>query len=544
MTHEDPNHAHDAGTATTQARARTKAGGRMTSSLKDDFLAQGMELRETHISWVFLGADTVYKVKKPVALSFLDFTTLQARKHFCEQELTLNQRLAPDVYRSVVPITRDADGRHRIGGSGDVIEWAVEMRRLPDRDNALVRLRDGRLDRQAVERMAQSIAKFHAAARADADTARYGQVSEIERNVRDNFEQTRDSAQQFLSAHELAEIERWQLAFIREHRTELEARLAQGRIRDGHGDLRLEHCYLTDNEAVAIIDCIEFSDRYRYGDVCADVAFLAMDLLWNERPDLSEALLAAYARAADDYDLYAVVDFYESYRAYVRGKVSSILHDDPSIGADARAAAAAQARKYYVLAEACAHEPVDERVMYVVGGMIASGKSTVADALAAIVHAPVIDADRTRKNLAGVALQQPLHDAPFEGHYSARATAETYAELLRRAAVVLGSKRSVVLDASFRDRQQRAAVLALAKRFDARLVFVECYVRREVCEQRLAQRTRGPSISDGRPAVLDAFVGSFHPIDELPSENHVRVDTEMPINTTLAAIQTKLLKKR
>src|SRR5262249_20743816 len=137
------------------------------------------------------------------------------------------------------------------------------------------------------------------------------------------------------------------------------ARVAAQRVRDGHGDLRLEHCYLDATGNVEIIDCIEFNERFRYGDVAADIAFLAMDLTWHERPDLSEALLAFYASACDDHDLYGVVDFYESYRAFVRGKVSTMLEEDSSANHTARARAAAQARKYYLLAEACTREPIE-----------------------------------------------------------------------------------------------------------------------------------------------------------------------------------------
>lgn len=510
-------------------------------SLKQDFIEQGMELRETHISLVFLTEQSVYKVKKPVALGFLDFTTLDARKRFCEIEVALNQRLAPDVYRGVVPILRDAQGVHRIGGTGEASEWAVEMRRLPDRDCAQTRLYEGRLDRHALERLAAHLARFHAQARCDEETSRYGRVDAIETNVRENFEQTRQSAVRFLSAAELVELERWQLGFLRQNRPRFEARIAGRRARDCHGDLRLEHCYLDDAGTVAIIDCIEFSDRFRYGDVASDVAFLAMDLTWHGRHDLSEAFLAAYARAACDYDLYGVVDFYESYRAYVRGKVSSMLQDDPGVDPASRARAAAHARKYYLLAEACAREPLHRPVVYAVGGVIASGKSTVAEHVAGLVHAPVIDADRARKQLSGVESNAPLHDPVFAGHYDQARTAEVYAELMRRAAIVLESKRSVVLDASFRDRHHRSAALELAKRFNAPFLFIECSVDLALCRQRLRARAQSASVSDGRLEVFEAFVASFEPVDELTAQHHLRVDTGRSVAETISQIRDRLL---
>jgi aminoglycoside phosphotransferase family enzyme/predicted kinase len=509
-------------------------------TLKEDLAAQGFELRETHISLVFLSEHDVYKVKKPVALGFLDFGTLALRRRFCEAEVELNRRLAPSVYLGVRPITRDERGHHRVGGAGEPVEWAVHMRRLRDVDSAEARLARGRLGRAEIARIAERIAAFHASARCDAETARFGSLEVVEGNVRENFQQTRQSAVRHLAAAELAAVERWQLDFLHGRRELLAARIAAGRVRDGHGDLRLEHCYLDDAGGCEILDCIEFNERFRYGDVCCDLAFLAMDLSWHGRRDLSEALLAAYARASGDYDLYAVVDFYESYRAYVRGKVSSIVEDDAGIAPEARARAGAQARKYYLLAEACAREPLERPALYAVGGVIASGKSTIAEELGAMLSAPVVDADRIRKQLAGVGAETPLSDAAFAGHYSAEHSARVYAELLRRAEVVLSSHRTVVLDASFRERSQRTAARELAERYGAPFVFVECAPPLDVCRQRLVERARGPSISDGRAEVFEAFVARFEPVDELPAETLLRLDTDRPLGESLKRLSARL----
>jgi uncharacterized protein len=510
------------------------------ASLKQDLVDQGFELRETHISQVFLGPDSVYKIKKPVALGFLDFTTLELRERFCAIEVELNRRLAPTVYCGVVKITRDAAGGHRIGGEGEPVEWAVHMRRLPERDAADVRLREGRLGRSELRQLAQHVAAFHAGARCDAETALHGAPEAIEANVRENFEQTRQSAASFLSETELQTIERWQLGFLHSQRARFTQRIAQGRVRDGHGDLRLEHCYLDDQGQVQIIDCIEFNERFRHGDVCADVAFLAMDLDWHERQDLSEIFLAEYARASGDYDLYGVVDFYESYRAYVRGKVSSMLLEDASVEPAARGRAAEQARKYYVLAEACTRDPLQPPALYAVGGVIASGKSTLADQLAGRIAAPVVDSDRTRKQLAGVDPHTPLPDAAFSGRYSEQATVATYDEVLRRAEVVLRSKRSVIVEASFRTRAQRAAALELARRSGVPFLFIECVVAPETARARLERRAHKRSISDGRIEVFDQFVQSFEPADELPAESHLRVATDGPPGAALEQVLARI----
>jgi aminoglycoside phosphotransferase family enzyme/predicted kinase len=499
-------------------------------TLKHDLLAQGMELRETHISNVFMTETSVYKVKKPVQLGFLDFGSLEARKRYCEAELQLNRRLAPHVYRGVRAITRDAHGVHQLAavGGGDIVEYAVEMQRLHDADAADARLRAGHLSQADLARIAERIAQFHAAARADQETAHFGECAVIEQNVSENFAQTRDTAPEFLSREGLAQIERWQRQFLQREHARFEARVRAGRIRDGHGDLRLEHCYLGSDGTVQIIDCIEFNDRFRYGDVCADVAFLAMDLSWHERPDLSESFLASYARASGDYDLYSVVDFYESYRAYVRGKVASLLAADASADEATRERARGTARKYYQLAEACSREALAQPRLYAVGGIIGSGKSTLATELADAIHAPVLEADRTRKELAGEDPHTPWRDQAFSGRYGPDQTRAVYAELLRRAAVIVRSGRSAVIDASFRERAQRQAAREQAAALGCEFVFVECVAPPDVCRQRLQQRAQGPSTSDGRADIFDEFVRSYEPVDELAPLQHVRIDTSAP----------------
>lgn len=505
--------------------------------IKRDFLKPGVELRETHISLVFLSGDSVFKVKKPVDLGFLDFTELATRKRLCEREVELNRRLCADVYRGVVPIVRGENGRMELAGPGKPVEWAVQMRRLADEDCAEMRLQAQALSVSDVRRIAERIASFHADCRCDGETSAFGEVSAIERNVRENFEQMSNDALLFISREELSAIERFQLGFLADQRERFTERIRQNRIRDGHGDLRLEHCYFGPQGEVEVIDCIEFSDRFRYGDTASDIAFLAMDLVWHGRRDLSEALLAAYARASGDFDLYGVVDFYESYRAFVRGKVNALVVNDAGIAFEARQRAAAQARRYFVLAEACAREPAYRPAVYVVCGVIASGKSTVAEELAPFVQAPVVDTDRTRKDLAGVTATTPLRDAAFGGHYSQKATSAVYDEVLRRAAVVLGSKRPVVIDASFRGKATRQAARELARRFDVPFLLIECAVGLDTVRARLAERARASSVSDGRLEVLDAFVASWEPIDELPAAEHLRVDTTRSIAETMASIR-------
>lgn len=496
-----------------------------------------VELRETHVSRVFLTEGEVFKVKKPVKLSFLDFSTLEARRRACEAEVVLNTRLAAATYLGLVPVRRDASGRHHFGPQGEVVDWAVHMMRLPDGLRADERLEAGTLSPAHIDAVAAFLADFHARA-ADGGALGWGSVDAITRDVRDNFAEADASAEGLLSAAEAREVERGQLDFLRDRARVFERRIANGRIRDGHGDLRLEHVYIGEAGELTILDCIEFSDRFRYADVCADVAFLSMDLAAHGNVDLAERLLARYARAADDYDLYAVVDFYEAYRAYVRAKVSLITARQAT-GA-LRDRALADARRHFALALSTNRRSLLEPAVVAVGGLIASGKSTVADALGDRLSAPVIDADRTRKHLLGLSPTTRDTSGAFEGPYSQGMTDRVYAELMLRGSTVLESGRPVVLDASFRSAEMRRAARDLAVEHDVPFVFVECRARHEVCRERLVRRERESHVSDGRLAIFDTFAARVEPVTELDPSEQLVVDTERPLDATLAVLDEHL----
>jgi aminoglycoside phosphotransferase family enzyme/predicted kinase len=497
-----------------------------------------VELRETHVSLVFLTEGEAFKVKKPVAFAFLDFTTLDARRRACEAEVLLNSRLAAGTYLGLVPVRRDADGRHHFGPEGEVVDWAVHMIRLPDELRADERLAAGRLSPAHIDATAATLADFHARVPSDAATSRWGTVDAIARNVRENFAEVDAAAEGLLEADEAREVERWQIDFLWDHALTFERRVAEARIRDGHGDLRLDHVYLGDDGELTIVDCVEFSERFRCADVCADIAFLSMDLAAHGRMDLAELFLARYARASGDYDLYGLVDFYESYRAYVRGKVSTLAAHQSS--GQKRERARAEARRFFALALSMGRRSLLEPVVVAVGGIIASGKSTVADAVAEQLSAPVIDADRTRKHLGGLAPTMHDDSAAFTGLYEAAMTDRVYAELMRRAATVLDSGRPVVLDASFRTAAMRRAARDLAAVHGAPFLMVECRAPPEICRARLERREREKSVSDGRLQIFDAFAARAEPATELSPREHLVVDTARSLDATLALVDGHL----
>jgi aminoglycoside phosphotransferase family enzyme/predicted kinase len=500
-----------------------------------------IERIETHVSWVLRGETHVLKVKKPVALGFLDFRSIEQRRAACEEEVRLNRRLAPGVYLGVVPIFEGPHGATARRGEGALVDWAVHMTRLDDGRRADALLEARALQASHVDALARRIAELHATGAVDdLEAARWASHAAVTRNVRENFEQTRASVERFVSRGVAEEAEVRQTAFLRRNADRFEARIAAGRVRDGHGDLRLEHVYFED-AGIRVIDCIEFDPRYRIADQCADVAFLAMDLESHGRADLAERFLARYARASDDYDLYAMVDFYAAYRAWVRGKVSAILAQDGGAPSDARRRAEAEARRHFLLAVAASRPALVAPAVVCVGGLIGSGKSTIADAIADELSCPVVDADRTRKHIMGVGENAPLTDPSWRGAYDAATTRAVYGEVLRRAAVVVDSGRSVVIDASFRSRAARGEGRALARARGVPFRFVECQAPAEVCKRRLEARAGSPSQSDGRPEIFDDFAARFEPVDELPAGEHVKLDTARPLEQSLAELRAQLV---
>lgn len=325
------------------------------------------------------------------------------------------------------------------------------------------------------------------------------------------------------------EIERQQLNFIEKHHQWLTARATSGKVRDGHGDLRLEHVYFEQSE-ISIIDCIEFNDRFRFADVCADLAFLVMDLRHHDRSDWAELLLARYCQANGDFEMYRLIDFYEAYRAFVRAKVTALLDQQRgflpgnyALHRDLRALA----RRYFKHALAAQRPGIEAPRILAVGGLIASGKSSLAERLSLQACCPCLEADRFRKRLAGVELWEPTFSEPFTDIYGEAMSTRVYSALFEQAKIILLAGRSVVFDASFSTKELRGALLAFAESMGVPLSFVWCQVSPEVTKCRLEKRASGPSVSDGRMEIYEAFVRHSDPFqsNELPAS--VILDTAL-----------------
>jgi uncharacterized protein len=500
-------------------------------------LSVGRELIETHISWIFLGENDVYKVKKPVDLSFLDFTKLSERKRLCEVEVQLNQRLSHGVYLGVVPVVLTRAGTHQLGSIvGEVVDYAVHMRRL----SADVRfdhlLTQGELSRTLVQQFAAHLAHFHAGCSTDPGLEQLGAPEAIRRNVDENFAQLGISVYTHLPRAQAVALPLMQRDFLEQHSSLFARRVLEGKVRDGHGDLRLEHVY-AEPSGIQVLDCIEFNDRFRYADVCADLAFITMDLRHNGRPDLAEALVAAYAATTCDYELFANLNFYESYRAVVRAKVSHLALANHSNVAH-RLDAGLEIRRYLIQAFDVLRGQERTPRIVAVGGLIASGKSHTAAEASGLLNCPVISTDRLRKHLYRIDPTKPLGNETFGGAYSEAATERTYALLLDSALHVLQSGRSVILDGTFKSSAERERVRDFCEANGTPFYFVECAADEGTLRRRLAQREQQSNVSDARESLLDDFMRRY----QTPSE--AEVGKLCRLNTTLPDAQKSQILKQ
>jgi len=498
---------------------------------EDASAALGVQQIQTHLSHVFLSADRVYKLHKAVRFGFVDFSTRAKRNADSLRELRLNRRLARSVYLGVAAIER-ADGTLRLGPlredlapapvGGAIAEHCVVMRRLPEGRDALSMLERGALNEAHVDAIAARIAEFHAAngLGAPAPFSREAWLERVAAPVRESFgEVGRDGvfATRARAAGAIAE------SVLARDAQRFERRRLAGRVVDGHGDLHLAHVWFErDDEAPLAIDCLEFRDDYRQIDAASEVAFLAMDLEYRGRRDLAERFLRRYAEASDDCDLYGVVDFFTAYRAAVRAKVACLAARDAAVPSAQRAHAEYSAERHLALAEGALAEPRPGSVV-AMAGIVGSGKSSVAQALADATGGVVIASDRVRKRQAGI---EPTARGHTEIYTEAR-TRATYVGLLERAVPVVRSGRLAILDATYARASLRHELRAWASSHGVASFLIEATCAEPLARARLEKRSRaGSDVSDAGPELYPSSAAGYEPPDEWPAALRARVRTD------------------
>ncbi len=493
-----------------------------------------VETRRTLISLLFFAGERVYKLKQAIDLGFVHATTLAQRQALCAEELRLNAALAPGVHLRVVPVRRAADGHLSLHApDGEIVEYAVEMVRLPE-DRMLARLLErGVIDNEQMNALAEILAHFHRAAATGDGVDEFGTPAGLGKSVEENFEQLAPFVEHaaltdaapvtapvtVLTAAQHAFLRTRARGFLVEQRALLLARVAAGRIREGHGDLHAENICLLPG-GIKLYDRIEFNRRFRCLDGVSDLAFLAMDLDARGYSGFAGYLARRYGERAGDPEVGLLLDFYKGYRALVRAKVAALSTRAPDLAPERRAELRHEAMRYVQLALGYELGPT----LVLMAGLPGSGKTHLAPRLARALRAPVTHSDERRKRLAGSAAESPAHAAWGQGLYTPEARAQTYRALLEDAVTALRAGRSAVVDASFAQRAFRAPFVDAAVRLGIPYLFAHVHAPEDVVRTRLAARA-GHDASD---ADFETFLharAAFEALDEIPGGHVLALDT-------------------
>jgi uncharacterized protein len=483
-----------------------------------------VEVVESHISWVFLVGDRALKLRKPVVFPFLDYGTPDRRREMCEEEVRLGRRLAPDLYLGVRPLVR-SNGGWALGASGDPgEEHVVEMRRFDEACTLAARVSRGAADAALVRSVARHVAAFHRTA----EPAPPGSfdAGAVVATVSENFGTLLPYADA-LGARELAAAHRFAVAFLHARHEQLEDRSTRGFVRDCHGDLRAEHVIL-EGDSVEVFDSVEFDPALRRIDVSADLAFLVMDLVAAGADDLAGTLISEYELAGGDHGGRSLLFFYAAYRAWVRAKVACLRAGELAL--DERARPLVEARHFADLARRLAWRARDQPVI-VICGASATGKTHLAERLAAVSGLTHLSSDVVRKQLAGLA---PAERAS-ETEYSEDMSMRTYTELGARAAA---EPYGAIVDATFRRSALRAA---FAEAFGGGALFFECLAPAAVVAERAARRQLDPErVSDATAEIAARQRAEFEPLDEVAPRAHFALRTDRSVDELIAELEVWL----
>ena len=494
-----------------------------------------VELLQTHISWVLLAGEFAYKIKKPVNLGFVDFSTLEKRKFFCHEELRLNRRLAESLYLAVLPIHGTPE-HPRIGEASAVatattapLEFAVKMRRFPH-DAELVQVLERReLTAEHIDNLASTVADFHSRISVAPVEKEWGQPAEVIRPVRENFEHLQADATSVEQRTLIAMLAAWSEQEFQRLESEFMRRKQSGFIRECHGDMHLGNMLL-ENDQVVIFDCLEFNEKLRWVDVQSEIAFLAMDLEDRARKDLANRFLNAYLELTGDYDGVPLLPYYQTYRAVVRAKVAFLRarqasQDNADIEELQRCHQ--EATSYLELAQKYTNPPAP--ILFVTHGLSGSGKTHATQVIVEEWGAVRLRSDVERKRLAGLAPGESSRSALGGGLYSSELTHRTYQRLKQLATRILKGGRSVIIDATNLRHEQRTLFRDLARKLGLRHIILEFTAPIAVLRERVAHRQQaGNDASEATVAVLERQLQEIEPLDKTERLEAVSIDTTSP----------------
>ena len=497
-----------------------------------------VDVVETHISWVCLTRDFAWKIKKPVSFDFLDFSTLEQRKYFCEEEVRLNRRSAQELYLGVVPICGTV-AAPVIDGKGEPFEFAVKMRRFDDAGLLSRMAMEKRLTSGMIDHLAETISDFHSTIQQAGSELSYGKPADIQRAALDNFS-TIEQLANGDALHEAAvrHLKEWTIV----EGTRLESVMAQrrsaGLVRECHGDLHLRNIVEIDGKP-RLFDCIDFNDELRWIDVISEVAFLVMDLEEHDEEQFARRLLNRYLELTGDYEGLQVLRYYLVYRAMVRAKVDIIRLRDRSQSAAQRRVLLNEFGNYLSIADHDAERK--SPALLIMHGLSGSGKTTMSQKI--IEHCPVIRirSDIERKRLHGIRETDRVSEAAAKRLYSQEATNRTYARLLSLATTVIEAGFSVVVDATFLRAEERSEFRNLATQLEVPLLIVSCQASRAELQARVASREAGnQDASDAGIAVLQEQLRIESGLYDEPSHELITVVTasELSVAEAMSRLRT------
>lgn len=495
-----------------------------------------VDLIQTHASWIFLTDTYAYKIKKPVDFGFLNFSTIDRRRFYCNEEIRLNRRLCPDIYEGVVDVVQTMDGA-AFHGKGPVIDYAVKMKRLPSENMMDKLINQNAVSIANINNIVKTIADFHLAATTSPIIAAFGDIDKIQFNWKENIDQMIGFENKTLPASDREFIRDWIYTFTVNNSKVFSKRILNGFIKECDGDIHLENICLIGNK-VYIYDCIEFNERFRNCDTASDIAFFLMDLDYHNRHDLAEEALSTYQKLSGDNDISDILIFYMIYRAFVRGKVESFRLLENELDPNEQVKITEKAIKYFRLARGYIERQTLKKTLFITCGLMGSGKTTLAEQLAFELGISCFSSDKIRKIIAGIDFTTQNKSSFREGLYTEERSAETYNELLRLAEIEIKANHSVVIDACFTKSYSRLLFAELSKNYSIPFVILNVSCSDNDIKRRLNERVYNEkSVSDGRLELLGFQESEFTP----PSETEgiiITINTSDPRHNLLNIIYT------